>query len=285
MKSATSLLAAAAALLTSVVPAQGQGVPNTSTPSLGSATSTTVEVAAEEGTGELYCRRKLGTWFYCDKPKAKPVAPPTPAPAPNETADARLKAIGRELDELKAKAVLEPTTENVTAYIRYQRQQLDRASTFADVWQRSIWQSPELDYTLQRPVSTVAKRAWMDNRSAERTAVMRRISQRYGMFYFYAQSCAACEIQGPILKSVADTNRIHVQAVSMDGGPNGQFPNYVVDSGQRLRMGLTSRATPALVLYDTATKRPIVIGTGVMAADEIMDRIFTLTETRPGSDY
>jgi conjugal transfer pilus assembly protein TraF len=175
--------------------------------------------------------------------------------------------------------------ENITAYISYQRQQLDRASTFADVWQRAIWQNPGLDYTLQRPVSTVAKRAWIDNRSADRSAVMQRIGQRYGVFYFYAQSCGACEIQAPILKSVADMNGLHVQAVSMDGGPNRVFPNYFVDSGQSARMGLTSRATPSLVLFDTLTKRPIPIGTGLMAADEIMERIFTLTNVKPGSDF
>lgn len=234
--------------------------------------------------GDLYCQRRLGTWFYCDKPRAKPQAA-QPAPPPAESADARLKAIGAQLDELKAKAILEPTTENVIAYVRFQREQLDRSSTFADVWQRAIWQTPDLDYTLQRPVSTVGKRAWIDNRAAARSAAMARLSQRYGLFYFYAQYCGACEIQSPILKSVADTNHMSVVAVSMDGGPNRSFPRHVVDTGQRARMGLPGQATPALVLFDTVTKRPIPIGTGLMAADEIIDRIFVLTNTKPGSDY
>lgn len=234
--------------------------------------------------GDLYCRRQLGTWFYCDKPKARP-QPASPAPAPQQSADARLKVISQQLDELKARAILEPTTDNVIAYVRFQREQLDRSSTFADVWQRALWQTPDIDYTLQRPVSTVGKRAWLDNRSAERQAAMARLSQRYGIFYFYAQSCAACEIQSPILKSVGDSNRLSIVAVSMDGGPNRTFPNYVVDSGQRARMGLQDRATPALVLFDTVTKRPIPIGTGLMAADEIIDRIFMLTNTKPGSDF
>ncbi|MBX9777782.1 MAG: conjugal transfer protein TraF [Xanthobacteraceae bacterium] len=239
----------------------------------------------EEGQGgDLYCRRKLGTWFYCDKPKAKPQSS-TSQPVPTESADAQLKAIGRQLDELKARAILEPTEANVLAYVRFQREQLDRSSTFADVWQRALWQNPDVDYTLQRPVSTIGKRAWLDNRSAARTATMARLAQRYGVFYFYAQSCAACEIQSPILKSIADSNRLSVVAVSMDGGPNRVFPNYVVDSGQRERMGLPGKATPALVLFDTVTKRPIPIGTGLMAADEIMDRIFVLTNTKPGSDF
>ena len=71
----------------------------------------------------------------------------------------------------------------------------------------------------------------------------------------------------------------------MDGGPNRVFPGYFVDSGQGARMGLTSRATPALVLFDTVTRRPIPIGTGLMAADEIVERIFVLTNTKPGSDF
>lgn len=237
----------------------------------------------QEGPGaDLYCRRNLGSWFYCDKPKARPR---TMVATPQPSADAQLKAIGHQLDELKARAILEPTEANVLAYVRYQREQLDRSSTFADVWQRALWQNPDVDYTLQRPVSTIGKRAWLDNRSADRAAAMARLSQRYGVFYFYAQSCGACEIQSPILKSVSDSNHLSVVAVSMDGGPNRVFPNYVVDSGQRERMGLPGKATPALVLFDTVTRRSIPIGTGLMAADEIVDRIFVLTNTKPGSDF
>jgi conjugal transfer pilus assembly protein TraF len=282
----TSLIAFVGALIIAA-PGFAQQAPETGNAPIEAALPTPADAAqapVADQVGDLYCRRKLGTWFYCDKPKAASKAQQLPA-APSQSATERLKEITAQLDEYKARAVLEPTTENIAAYITYQRQQLDRASTFADVWQRAIWQNPGLDYTLQRPVSTVAKRAWIDNRSADRSGVMQRIGQRYGIFYFYAQSCGACEIQAPILKSVTDMNGLHVQAVSMDGGPNRVFPNYFVDSGQSARMGLTSRATPSLVLFDTLTKRPIPIGTGLMAADEIMERIFTLTNVKPGSDF
>ena len=39
------------------------------------------------------------------------------------------------------------------------------------------------------------------------------------------------------------------------------------------------------MLFDTVTKQPMPIGYGVMAADDVMDRIFTLTNTEPGSDF
>src|SRR3546814_2533444 len=86
--------------------------------------------------------------------------------------------------------------------------------------------NPVLDYTLQRPVTTLAKRAWIDNRKAEQEMALRNLSKRYGIFYFYAQSCGACDIFAPILRSLADGSGFNVVAVSMDGGPNRVFPNY-----------------------------------------------------------
>lgn len=238
---------------------------------------------SQEQGDDFYCReRRLGQWFYCTRPKDPESRPPL---VPQASATERMAAISQQLDELKAKAILEPTEENVIAYVRFQREQLDRASTFSDTWQRSLWQNPDLDYTLQRPVNTVGKRAWLDNRKADRDAVLTTLGQRYGLFYFYAQSCGACEIFGPILRSVADSHGMTVMAVSMDGGPSRDFPNYVVDSGQRARMGVAGSQTPALILFDTATRRTIPVGFGLLSAEEIMDRIFMLTNTKVGSDF
>ncbi len=72
----------------------------------------------------------------------------------------------------------------------------------------------------------------------------------------------------------------------LDGrGPSKDFPNYVVDSGQRARMGVPGNATPALVLFDTVTRRTVPIGFGILSADDISERIFALTNTKVGSDY
>ncbi|ATI80543.1 conjugal transfer protein TraF [Sphingobium yanoikuyae] len=233
----------------------------------------------------FYCgERKLGQWFYCERPEPDPADPQT-GQIPQERATDRIAAITRQLDELKARAILDPSEANVIAYVRFQREQLDRASTFSDVWRRALWQNPDMDYTLQRPVNTVGKRAWLDNRKAERDAVLTHLGQRYGLFYFFAQSCGACALFSPILRSVADSHQMSVMAVSMDGGPSRDFPDYVVDSGQRARMGIAGNQTPALVLFDTATRRTIPVGYGILSADEVMDRIFTLTNTRVGSDY
>ena len=241
-------------------------------------------VVTQEGDDPFYCaERRLGYWFYCTRPK--PPANSEPAPSPAPAATVRLDAITAELRELKARAILEPSPANVTAYIRFQREQLDRASLFSDVWQRAIWQDPDLDYTLQRPVSTLGKRQWQDARSSERDTVMAHLSERYGLFYFFAQSCGACEVMSPIVRSVASTWAITVRAISSDGGPSRHFPGYTVETNQRKRMGLEPKVTPAVVLWDAATSRAIPIGYGVMSADELQDRIYLLTSKEAGRDY
>jgi conjugal transfer pilus assembly protein TraF len=241
-------------------------------------------VETGERQDSFYCQeRKLGYWFYCARPKAeKPEAGDAQQP---ESAIEQLDAVTATLRELKARAILEPTPANVTAYIRFQREQLDRASLFSDVWQRAIWQDPDLDYTLQRPVSTLGKRQWQDDRNAERDAAMARLSQRYGLFYFFAQSCGACEVMSPIVQGVASRWRITVRAISTDGGPSRHFPGYTVETNQRSRLGLEPKITPAVVLWDALKNRPIPIGYGVMSADELQDRIYLLTSKEAGRDY
>ncbi len=243
------------------------------------------ETSAPAENDAFYCEeRKLGYWFYCTKPKPAH-KPDTAAQASLPDAVTRMEAITAELRELKARAILEPTPANVTAYVRFQREQLDRASLFSDVWQRAIWQDPDLDYTLQRPVSTLAKRQWQDSRTAERNGVMAGLSARYGLFYFFAQSCGACEVMAPIVRSVTGTWGITVRAISTDGGPSRHFPNYIVETNQRAKMGLEPKVTPAVVLWDALKGRPIPIGYGVMSADELQDRIYLLTQKEAGHDY
>jgi conjugal transfer pilus assembly protein TraF len=275
-----------ALLLTTALPAAAQSpeapaiTSETAQPALASA-------APQDVIGDdFYCKqRKLGTHFYCERPKPKSSEPRAVPPAPPVSYAAQLKELQARIEETRAKAVLAPTTENITAYIAIQREQLDRSSYFADIWQRAIWANPNLDYTLQRPVSTLGKRLWADTREQDKTALLANLSKRYGLYYFFAQSCSACDVFAPILKGFTKSHNMSVLAVSMDGGPTRIFPDYVVDSGQHRKFGLSSKATPALVLYDTLTKRAQPVGYGVMAADEIASRIYALVGLKPGSDY
>ena len=231
----------------------------------------------------------LGWHFYCDRDEAAEPPQTRPAPAPADsnarTATERIEAMRRELEEARATAILDPTTRNVAAYLRLQRETLQRAATFSDVFRRTVWAAPELDYTLTRPVGALAKRLWSNERRAARDAALAALSERYGLIYLGHAGCAACRVFGPLLRAFATRHGLDVLAVSLSGEALEGWPEAVPDNGRAAKLGLAGTRVPAVVLFDTETKRAMPVGFGVLAEDQLAERIFALTALEPGRDY
>ncbi len=242
---------------------------------------------ADEGAGV-----SLGWHFYCDgqeeePPEAHPVEPAPAPPSGEATASAteRIQALRKALEEARAEAILDPTPANVTAYLRLQQETLQRAATFSDAFRRTVWATPELDYTLRRPVGALAKQVWSDGRRQAREAALARLGDRYGLIYLGHAGCAGCKVFGPLLRAFAMRHGLDVLAVSLSGEALEGWPEAVADNGRAVRLGLGDAPVPALVLFDSEAKRVIPVGFGVMAEDEMAERIFALTALEPGHDY
>ncbi|MDE0029362.1 MAG: conjugal transfer protein TraF [Deltaproteobacteria bacterium] len=231
----------------------------------------------------------LGWHFYCDRDEGDAEADETRAPkqppAQPESPMERIRERRRALEEARAKAVLDPNPGNVAAYLRLQQEVLQRAASFSDAFRRTVWGSPDLDYMLRRPVGALAKRLWSDERRAERTAVLARLGERYGLIYLGDANCPACRVFGPLLRAFVLRYKLDVLAVSMTGEPLEGWPEAVPDQGRAARLGLTTRVVPAVFLYDTRTSRALPVSFGVVAEDQLAERIFALTSREVGSDY
>ena len=235
-------------------------------------------------------RPSLGWHFYCDRreeepPEAAPEPQPMPSVQPGQTATERIGAMRKALEEARATAILDPSPSNVTAYLRLQQETLQRAAAFSDAFRRTVWASPELDYTLRRPVGALAKQVWSDQRRQARDAALARLGDRYGLIYLGHAGCAGCKVFGPLLRAFAKRHGLDVLAVSLSGEALEGWPEAVADNGRAARLGLGNAPVPALVLFDTATKRVIPVGFGVLAEDEMAERIYALTALESGRDY
>ncbi len=230
----------------------------------------------------------LGWHFYCDPDEEDPgedaPSAETAAPQPT-TAMERIREMRRVMEEARARAILEPSEENVAAYLNLQKDALQRAATFSDAFRRTVWASPDLDYTLKRPVGALAKRLWSDERRAERAAVLKRLGERYGLIYLGSAQCSGCRVFGPLLRAFALRHGLDVLAVSLTGEPLEGWPEAVPDEGRAARLGLTSRVVPAVFLYDTQTLKALPVSFGVVAEDQLAERIFALTAREVGHDY
>ena len=197
----------------------------------------------------------------------------------------RILSTRKALEEARAQAVLEPTPENVTAYLRLQQKALQSAAAFSDAFRRAVWANPGLDYTLRRPVGALAKRLWSEERRAEREGVLAELGKRYGLIYLGSDRCPSCRVFGPLLRAFALRHGLEVLAVSMTGGALDGWPEAVADQGQAARLGIKAPVLPAVVLFDTKIKRAIPVSYGVVAEDQLAERIFALTAREVGSDY
>jgi len=231
----------------------------------------------------------LGWHFYCDRAEpeddAVEAVPPPPAAPDAGSATERVLALRRALEEARAEAVLDPSTENVAAYLRLQQETLQRAAAFSDAFRRTVWATPELDYTLKRPVGALAKRIWSDERRQARDRALASLGERYGLIYLGRAGCAACGVFGPLLRAFSLRHGLDVLAVSLTGEALEGWPEAVADNGRAARLGLGDAPVPAVALFDTATKQVLPVGFGVMAEDELATRLFALTQLEPGHDY
>ena len=230
----------------------------------------------------------LGWHFYCDREEeaGDEQAPPSELSAPpTAAAAARIAAMRARLEEARAEAILDPTPGKVAAYLALQRDALQRAATFSDAFRRTVWATPDLDYTLTRPVGALAKRLWSDERRDEIAESLATLGERYGLIYLGHPDCGGCRVFGPLLRAFSLRHGIDVLAVSMTGGPLEGWPGAVPDNGRAARLGLAGSPVPALVLFDTETKRAMPVGFGVLAEDQIAERIFVLTRLETGNDY
>ncbi|MBW6123169.1 conjugal transfer protein TraF [Pseudomonas aeruginosa] len=240
---------------------------------------------------ETFYKGKAEGWFWYKDPKEEeeeeekklpPPPPPPPAPAKDEEPEAAsqpeqpaifsVKWLRDNLDTYRDIAIDSPTEENVSRYYYMQRMMMDKASKFSEMSSKVIMKDPFLDEDSRRPVATYAANAMNKMAADSRDKVLKDLSQKVGLFYFFKSDCALCVEQAGVLQSLNHATGISVIPVSMDGEnlPNGGFAEYRVDSGQAEKLGIFQ--APALALAIPPSKSEIV-GYGAITLDVLYNRI------------
>ena len=237
----------------------------------------TAQPADPAETATVYWQQHREGWFwYRDPPPATarpaPKAPPTPA-RPRELAD--FEAMQQRLEVLKRVAVMNPTDDNLMAYMRFQRMVMDRSQVFADRWQRLVWREPSLDYASEgRPTNTLAIAAFDERQKDRDTAAVRQLAGTHGLVFVFRSDCPFCHRFAPVLKRFAQTHGLTVLAVSLDGGTLPEYPDARPDNGIAAR--LNARAVPALYLTQPSRREFRPVGFGLMSDTELLERIAAL---------
>ncbi len=234
------------------------------------------------------CDENRFNW-YCDIPPDTEQAetatekPKPKAASEEDEAVATLKKLREDAERKRALAIVKPTPENLKSYILAQEALMDRASVFSDVWRRVIWANPELNYQLRNPSNNAAIQVHDAQRALKETETLAGIVKEWGIFFIFRSDCPYCHRMAPTLKFLSEQYGIVVFPVSIDGGGLPEFPNPSRDNGMAASIGAS--VVPLIVLGNIKDHRLLPIGSGVLSAQDIVERIYILTQTRPGELY
>ncbi len=238
---------------------------------------------------DIWQERDRGFLFYQpdDDPK-----PPRRRSDP-EPAKPTRKLEQLDHDELKAErerrlkvAVMQPTPQNMSAYLEVNTLILRKSALFADMWRRTVWSNPQYDFNVQNPQPNFAQTQIRLDREAGKRTTMHELAHEFGIVFFYRGDCPYCKLQAPVLRALSSTFGMNVLAVSLDGQPLEGFPDARPDNGISLTVteGRGVDHVPALYLVSRSTKQFVMLGAGVMAMSDIVERVHVLTQQQPGED-
>lgn len=256
---------------------------------------------ARDGSAYGYCRDdiKAGWNFYCNppvEPEEVPVAeplppPPSPAappPAPSEKSyTEQIEDFRKDLDELKYRAVLEPTEENVQAYMEAQQNMGRMASAFTDQWQRILFKTPALDINSRFPMSQMGGAVYQDQMRVARENSLVEAAANLGFMVVVEDPavCGLCTPQLEVIQRLQASRGIEVIVVSADGSFQPAWPSAVVDTGQLRAYGLQDSPRPTIALIEPRTGIVEPIGSGLLTEDVILERVHVVTKVPAGERY
>lgn len=239
----------------------------------------TIAHAGPDGAPVYYERHGEG-WFWYQDPEPEPelAKPEAPPPAPADPV-AALAVFQKEIEVAKARAILEPTDENLKAYLRLNQLAMNRAGDFAQAWQRAVWTTPALDTRLTNPVNDQAVQLFNDEKLRLVDDFLVQTARSHGLFFFFKGSCPFCHRFAPILKAFAETYGFHVIPVSLDGGALPDFPNP--RGSTEVAFKLEVDTVPALFLVNPRDRTIHPVAFGYVSWSELRERIYTLLNDRP----
>lgn len=164
------------------------------------------------------------------------------------------------------------------AFFLLQRLAMDKAERFQKMAEQVRVGNKFIDESERRPVSNFGLQTVDRQAEARRLALLEKISQSTGLFFFFKADCPYCEKQAPLLKHISETNHFDVLAISVGGGNlrTTTFENTVVDSGQAEMLSVES--TPSIFLVHPESTTFALIGSSLLTVPEIQDRILLIAQ-------
>ena len=176
-------------------------------------------------------------------------------------------------------AGMDPTDENIAAYLKMNALLFEKAGRFAERWRDVLIRYPEYDWTTGHPVVNSASTTLSRERDKARSAKLATLSETWGLVFF-GDAGRLTGLMRPLVDRFAGITGMELIQVAV-GGPSPYLSRAYPDTGMSRRACGGIKKLPALVLMhkdDSDIAHARLVATGVVDIAELGRRVVRLVE-------
>lgn len=218
-----------------------------------------------------WLERKAEGWaWYEDKIKKIEVVEEEKPDQP-VSAQEQLAEVKKVLEEKLADAILNPSDESIAAYMREQQKWINQSARFSETWTKLLLKHPDLDLTIQNPVSQYGIQLKKSIDAEELTQKIAELAKDHGLFFFYQGESKISQALAKVIGYFSKRHGWEVIPISKDGVFLEDFPNSKMNNGIIERFDI--QALPSIFIVNPEEKTAIPIAYGLVSVDQIEENI------------
>ena len=224
-------------------------------------------------------------WRWYNEPKPVEIAPPPPKPqqptvtvtqsqSPSKPLNAtqQMQWFHRYMNEVKTQAVLNPTLDNVLAFMRISHFIDGKTTDFGMMWKQALLADPQLSYTVKHPTQSLAKKTQNAQLNARREAAVHALAEQgYGLFFVYKGKDPLNQQLAASVQSFAHQYGINLLGITLDN-----TPIKAIEHNKDNRGKIKVDAQPALLLVNPTTGSIKPLAYGFISQEELLGRFLNV---------
>lgn len=183
----------------------------------------------------------------------------------------QMKKVRQNLDEVQAKAILNPTLENVTEFQRAQNTVLSQADLFQKMLMMAAMMEAQNNSSVMM-ASPASREIYIQESDKKLEQEIRILAKSYGIFFIFKNDCPYCHQFAPIVKEFMEIYAFDVKAISKDGLPLKEFPEAVPDNGTIGKLN-PDGIYPCLLLVNPQSREVIPLAKGMINTAQLKENL------------
>jgi conjugal transfer pilus assembly protein TraF len=183
-----------------------------------------------------------------------------------------LHHVKQALQRAKARAVLVPTVQNVSRYLRMQQWVVNQSTRFTQVWKETLLKHPSLDYGITHPTESQARQGYLAVKRHVKQRLVARLAKTHGLFFFYRGNNLLDREFAKTVIAFASAHGFSMIGVPMDHHALPFVPNNHINTNQAQALGVS--ALPAVFLVAPRLHQVMPVAYGYHSQNELLTAMF-----------